>query len=217
MKMNSSLCALAVVSALTLTACGTANEQQQTKSAQPAKQSQLLADSFKNVINRTGSPEYMRDYDFDEHQRFNPFFDLGAWHGHLLPDNKSSMGGFPGTALLTEEYINFMATNFDRLTVFKEGKKVDFAMEVYSLPGSLVQVLTADDIKVEMHLRFATNRTSLVETKIDSNSELTLVWDGQLIQGSHAAEGVQQSDKSVSETYPEYDRKITATEDGFPF
>ncbi|WP_369094685.1 hypothetical protein, partial [Haemophilus influenzae] len=27
------------------------------------------------------------------------------------------MGGFPGVALLTEEYINFMASNFDRLTV----------------------------------------------------------------------------------------------------
>ncbi|MGQ7157634.1 hypothetical protein ACUODF_49845, partial [Escherichia coli] len=25
------------------------------------------------------------------------------------------MGGFPGVALLTEEYINFMASNFDRL------------------------------------------------------------------------------------------------------
>ncbi|WP_019613915.1 alpha-glucosidase [Psychromonas ossibalaenae] len=214
MKMNKSLCALAVVSALTLSACNTTNDQAAAESAAAAQHNAALVNSFKNVIDRTGSPDYMRDYDFDEHQRFNPFFDLGAWHGHLLPDNKDSMGGFPGTALLTEEYINFMATNFDRLTVFKEGKKVDFAMEVYSLPGSLVQVLTADGVKVEMHLRFATNRTSLVETKIDTDSELTLVWDGQLIEGSHAAEGVQQSDKSVSETYPEYDRKIAATDNG---
>lgn len=43
-------------------------------------------DSVKNVINRTGAPGYMHDYDYDDHQRFNPFFDLGAWHGHLLPD-----------------------------------------------------------------------------------------------------------------------------------
>lgn len=33
------------------------------------------------------------------------------------------MGGFPGPALLTEEYINFMATNFDRLTVYQNGKR----------------------------------------------------------------------------------------------
>lgn len=73
------------------------------------------ADNYKNVINRTGAPQYMKDYDYDDHQRFNPFFDLGAWHGHLLPDGPNTMGGFPGVALLTEEYINFMASNFDRL------------------------------------------------------------------------------------------------------
>ncbi len=83
------------------------------------------ADNYKNVINRTGAPQYMKDYDYDDHQRFNPFFDLGAWHGHLLPDGPNTMGGFPGVALLTEEYINFMASNFDRLTVWQDGKKVD--------------------------------------------------------------------------------------------
>ncbi len=80
------------------------------------------ADNYKNVINRTGAPQYMKDYDYDDHQRFNPFFDLGAWHGHLLPDGPNTMGGFPGVALLTEEYINFMASNFDRLTVWQDGK-----------------------------------------------------------------------------------------------
>ncbi|EMV2258995.1 hypothetical protein ACUOBA_42845, partial [Escherichia coli] len=96
------------------------------------------ADNYKNVINRTGAPQYMKDYDYDDHQRFNPFFDLGAWHGHLLPDGPNTMGGFPGVALLTEEYINFMASNFDRLTVWQDGKKVDFTLEAYSIPGALV-------------------------------------------------------------------------------
>jgi len=32
------------------------------------------ADNYKNVINRTGAPQYMKDYDYDDHQRFNPFF-----------------------------------------------------------------------------------------------------------------------------------------------
>lgn len=101
------------------------------------------ADNYKNVINRTGAPQYMKDYDYDDHQRFNPFFDLGAWHGHQLPDGPNTMGGFPGVALLTEEYINFMASNFDRLTVWQDGKKVDFTLEAYSIPGALVQKLTA--------------------------------------------------------------------------
>ncbi|MFP1462251.1 hypothetical protein ACLB1E_10670 [Escherichia coli] len=36
------------------------------------------------------------------------------------------MGGFPGVALRPEEYINFMASNFDRLTVWQDGKKSIF-------------------------------------------------------------------------------------------
>ncbi len=175
---------------------------------------ELKAAQFKDVIDRTGSPEYMRDYDFDDHQRFNPFFDMGSWHGHLLPDNDDGMGGFPGTTLLTEEYINFMANNFDRLSVFKDGKKVEFTMEAYSLPGALVQVLSSDDVKVEMTLRFATNRTSLVETKITTNSPVELVWDGELIEGNHAKEEKSQSDKTIAEAYPDYDRQIEATDDG---
>lgn len=92
------------------------------------------------------------------------------------------MGGFPGVALLTEEYINFMVSNFDRLTVWQDGKKVDFTLEAYSIPGALVQKLTAKDVQVEMTLRFATPRTSLLETKITSNKPLDLVWDGELLE-----------------------------------
>ncbi len=172
------------------------------------------ATQFKDVIDRTGSPEYMRDYDFDDHQRFNPFFDMGSWHGHLLPDNDDGMGGFPGTALLTEEYINFMANNFDRLSVYKDGRKVQFTMEAYSLPGALIQTLTSDDVKVELTLRFATNRTSLVETKITTNSPVELVWDGELIEGNHAKEEESQSNKTIAEAYPDYNRTIVPTNDG---
>ena len=136
------------------------------------------ATDFKNVINRTGAPLFMQDFDYDDHQRFNPFFDMGAWHGHLLPDGPQTQGGFPGVALLTEEYINFMATNFDRLSVYQNGKKVDFTLEAYSLPGALVQKLSARDVQIVMTLRFASARTSLLETRITSKTPLELVWDG---------------------------------------
>ena len=119
----------------------------------------LTADDFKNVINRSGAPQAMQDFDNDDHQRFNPFFDLGAWHGHLLPDGPATMGGFPGPALLTEEYINFMATNFDRLTVYQNGKKVAFTLQAWSLPGALVQKLSAAGVQIEMTLRFASAHT----------------------------------------------------------
>lgn len=172
------------------------------------------ADGFKNVIDRTGAPGYMHDYDYDDHQRFNPFFDLGSWHGHLLPDGPTTMGGFPGVALLTEEYINFMATNFDRLTVYQHGKKVDFTLEAWSIPGALVQKLSSKEVQVEMTLRFASPHTSLLETKITSNTPLDLVWDGELLNKLEAKEGKALSDKTIDGEYPDYQRKITATRDG---
>lgn len=172
------------------------------------------ANDFKNIINRTGAPGYMHDYDHDDHQRFNPFFDLGAWHGHLLPDGPATMGGFPGVALLTEEYINFMANNFDRLTVYQHGKKVDFALEAYSIPGALVQKLSSKHVQIEMTLRFASPRTSLLETKITSNTPLDLVWDGELLEKLEAKEGKALSDKTIDSEFPGYQRKITATHDG---
>ena len=182
--------------------------------AQPSNLSTFIANNFKNIINRTGSPEYMRDYDFDGHQRFNPFFDYGAWHGHLLPDNEEGIGGFPGTALLTEEYINFMANNFDRLSVYKNRKKVKFLMEAYSIPGALIQKLTSKGITIIMTLRFVSKRTSLLETKITTNSSLELVWDGELLEKYQAKKGHPLSDKSITQTYPSYNRKILPTEDG---
>lgn len=204
MTLRKTFIALAVGSSLALAGCSTPSHND----------TELHAQQFKNVIDRTGSPEYMRDYDFDDHQRFNPLFDNGAWHGHLLPDNQDGIGGFPGTALLTEEYINFMANNFDRLSVYKDGKKIDFKMEAYSLPGALVQKLSSDDVQIEMTLRFATNRTSLLETKIISETPLQLKWDGELLEKYHAKEGKAQSDQTIDQAYPDYQRQIIATDDG---
>lgn len=208
MTLNKSIIALAIGAAVLTTGCTT------TSSSHSSTASELQASGFKNVIDRSGSPEYMRDYDFDDHQRFNPFFDLGAWHGHLLPDNDDGVGGFPGTALLTEEYINFMSNNFDRLSVFKDGKKIAFEMNAYSLPGALVQKLTSKDVTVELTLRFASNRTSLLETKVTSVSPLELVWDGELLAQNHAKEGKSQSDKTIDQAYPDYARALVVTNDG---
>lgn len=177
-------------------------------------QERQLAVAYKNVINRTGAPQYMQDYDADDHQRFNPLFDDGAWHGHLLPASADGMGGFPGPALLTEEYINFMADNFDRLTLYKNGKKVALSMTAYSIPGALYQKLTAPGISVEMTLRFATARTSLLETKITTDTPLELVWDGALLEKLHAKEQQPQTDKTIEQAFPDYSRKILPTADG---
>lgn len=172
------------------------------------------AESWKNVIDRSGSPEYMLDYDSDEHQRFSPLFDSGAWHGHLLPASNKDIGGFPGPALLAEEYMVFMAHHFDRLSIWRNGQKVNFTMTAFSIPGALLQVMQAPGITVAMTLRFASARTSLLETKITTNTPLKLVWDGELLEKYYAKEGIPQTDKTIEQVFPGYQRKIQATSNG---
>lgn len=174
----------------------------------------LKASAFHNVIDRTGAPQAMLDYDFDEHQRYNPLFDDGAWHGHLLPAGPEGMGGFPGPALLTEEYINFMANNFDRLSVYKDGQKVAFSLQAYSIPGELVQTLSAPGVTVKMTLRFVTSRTSLLATDITTDAPLELVWDGELLEKYHYQEQKPKSDQTIDQAFPGYNRTLHATRDG---
>ncbi|RZV01249.1 UNVERIFIED_ORG: putative isomerase [Serratia quinivorans] len=206
MNMMNKLPPLAVALSVALTISGCVSH--------PKGESTLRADNYKNVINRSGAPHYMLDYDFDEHQRFNPFFDLGAWHGHLLPDSPEGAGGFPGPALLTEEYINFMANNFDRLSLYKNGEKVTLSMTAYSIPGALIQQLSAPGIKVTLTLRFATARTSLLETQITTDTPLELMWDGALLEKYYAKEQKPQSPQTIEQAFPGYTRHILPTADG---
>ncbi len=65
-----------------------------------------------------------------------------------------------------------------------------------------------------MTLRFASAHTSLLETKITSNTPLKLVWDGELLEKLAAKEGKALSDKTIDETFPDYQRRLSATPDG---
>ena len=64
-----------------------------------------------NIIDRTGSPKQHKEYDKYQNQRFNPLFDLGAWHGFLLPEKKSTYAAFTGPMVIAEEYSLFIAEN----------------------------------------------------------------------------------------------------------
>lgn len=91
---------------------------------------------------------------------------------------------------------------------------MDFTLEAYSLHGALVQKLSAGDVQIVMTLRFASARTSLLETRITSKTPLELVWDGELLEKLEAKEGKPRSDKTIDSAYPDYQRKIVATRDG---
>lgn len=172
--------------------------------------------TYKNVIDRTGNPYYMQDFEQGEHQRFSPLFDLGAWHGHLLP-NVENAGSFTGPAIITEEYLNFIAPYFEKLSVYK-GEQVDSAsriklsMHAYSLPGALVQELSGEGVSITLTLRFVTNRTSLVKTEIKTNQPLTLRFEGQLIDKLTAQNGKAKDARSPFSVYPQLQPKWHVTD-----
>ena len=82
-------------------------------------QSQASNEHLQNTLTRIGEPNMMKPADKFGHSPFNPLFDAGAWHGHLLPSSADELGGFTGHALIQEEYLTYLAKRFDRLQVYK--------------------------------------------------------------------------------------------------
>ncbi len=148
---------------------------------------------------------------------YTPLHDDGAWHGHLLPDlakYPQNKGGF-GVTAIAEEYNTSVAEYFDKLSILKDGQPVSFTANAYSIPGALIQTMVADGIKVEMKLQFVSSRSSVVETIItnDTGANLELVWDGKLVDGYYAKDGVASSE-TVAEKLPNLTRDMTGDKNG---
>ena len=123
------------------------------------------------TINRKGTPNKHKDYDQYQNQKFNPLFDLGAWHGFLLPDNKNAYGAFTGPLVIMQEYSLYIADKLEKLSIInKSTKKVinlsKAVKNIYSVPGELVQEYKFDSFIVRLNLRFVSNRTALVKTEL---------------------------------------------------
>ncbi|TLX45416.1 alpha-glucosidase [Pseudoalteromonas phenolica] len=170
-------------------------------------QSQANTTQLQNTLTRIGEPNMMKPADKFGHSPFNPLFDAGAWHGHLLPNSADELGGFTGHALIQEEYLTYLAKRFDRLQVFKNGRKLTLTGTVLSEPGKLIQNLKTEDVTVTLTLMFVGPRTSLVETKIESDFPLTLKFDGKLLT---------QFDKNrtLEQAHPKLQPCISATPHG---
>lgn len=202
----------AYLSAMPLPAVNGSAEQAQAQ----VHAARFSVERFQDLLDRHGDPQFMHDYDGDDHQRFSPLFDMGAWHGLLLPKSDDELGGFTGPALLTEEYINFLATSLDKLSLFINGKKVDLVGTTYSLPGELHQVLKSKDpslgISMELRLAFANERTSLQETKIENpmGLPLTLVFSGKLLDKYQGVNGVDSTHELITDHYQGFKRTIKA-------
>ncbi|NQY47668.1 MAG: alpha-glucosidase [Colwellia sp.] len=171
------------------------------------------------VIDRAGTPKQHKDYDKYQNQRFNPLFDLGAWHGFLLPEQENSYAAFTGPMVIAEEYSLFIAEKLELLTIKDLSRKeiLDFSkakIERTSSPGQLQQKFVFKELTLDLTLHFISSRTAIIETKITNHSNdklaLTLTWQGQLLS--------QWDDKkTVKQALPQWQRSLTAKANGISF
>jgi putative isomerase len=174
---------------------------------------------FDNIIDRTGTPKRHKDYDSFQNQKFNPFIDLGAWHGFLLPSENSALGAFTGPLIIAQEYSLFIAEKLDQLQISinetgQSTKNLDFSKAKhtqYSSPGALFQRYDFKELSVKITLRYASNRTALIETQIINNGDkpltLQLSWHGRLLSE-------WDDKKSVVDALPLWKRTLASNPKG---
>ncbi len=173
------------------------------------------ADLLANVIDRTGTPGMMKDYDEYGNQRFNPLFDQGSWHGFLLPAQADDYGAFTGPLIIAEEYSLYLASKLEQLSITNsKGQVFELATaktDIRSLPGQLQQSYHFERLSLQLDLNFVGNRTALVTTRLINHTnqplELTLSWKGQLLQQ-------WSKDKTVVQAFPEWQRKLSSDNHG---
>lgn len=174
------------------------------------------AAEYKNVIDRKGTPKAHQDFDQYGNQQYNPLFDLGSWHGFLLPQKASEFGGFTGPMVIAEEYGVYIAKQLEQLKLIDgvNGQVLDWRNFNYShtaSPGHLEQRYDNDELTVVISLSFVTDRISLtsarIHNKTNQTKSFTLQWTGQLLQQ-------WTPDTAVLAKFPDWTRQIEQTELG---
>ncbi|MFT4926479.1 MAG: putative isomerase [Phenylobacterium sp.] len=171
-------------------------------------------DPLANVIDRTGTPAMMKDYDKYGNQHFNPLFDHGSWHGFLLPEanntNGAFNGAFNGPMIIAEEYSLYLADQLEQLSLFEGNQAFDLTtakVSTRSLPGKLQQSYHFDRLSLKLELSFVSNRTALVTTTLSNHTdqplELTLNWQGKLLSQWN-------KDQSIAQAFPHWQRTLTS-------
>ncbi|PKI14103.1 alpha-glucosidase [Colwellia sp. 12G3] len=172
-----------------------------------------------NVIDRAGTPKQHKEYDKYQNQRFNPLFDLGAWHGFLLPEKQNTYAAFTGPMIIAQEYSLFIAEKLDQLTITDLANKqvLDLSLAKInriSKPGELQQTFTFEKFTLELNLHFVSSRTAMIETKFInlSNDKLAfaLTWQGELLEK-------WDDKKTVKQALPQWHRSLTANTNGIIF
>lgn len=166
--------------------------------------------AWQELINRQGSPKLILDIDKDKNQEMNPLFDLGSWHGLLLPSEPSDYAAFTGPLILVQEYPVFLSNKLDQLTITNLDSGQAIALEsakttLRSLPGVLYQRYELPELTLTLELRFVTNKTALVKTTVenttDTEANWKLTWQGDILKQWSPTE-------SFAKHFPHWDSKI---------
>ncbi|MFA0440289.1 alpha-glucosidase [Vibrio sp. 10N.286.49.C2] len=184
--MKKSVLAIVVGSTLLLSGCFDSTSEDSSNPIPPSDVSR-----FVDILNRIGNPLLMKDRDAQSNLSYNAFVDLGAWHGHLLPKHDSAIGSAGGIMIVDQEYSSYIANeNFDKLHLINlaTGQDIDINnanISAYSTPDALHQTIENNEFKIVLTTRFASNRTSMIETNISNKTnkdfELELVWSGEFL------------------------------------
>lgn len=178
-------------------------EAAQTTATMPTAQS--VSNHWQSALDRSGNPQFIRQTDNFGNQPFNPLFDAGAWHGFLLPEKTQQQGAFTGPMIIAEEYALYLANSLEQLDIMNLLTSKNFAYNEaqssqQALAGALLQRYQWPELTLELELRFVSNRSALVQTRLTNHTnqplKLELNWQGQLLlqwqQGVDAPDNKQQ-------------------------
>ncbi|WP_194896861.1 MGH1-like glycoside hydrolase domain-containing protein [Catenulispora pinisilvae] len=149
--------------------------------------------SFANVLDLQGVPSVALPG--DPATDVNPigvFADQGAWQAYALPKvgDTASYGAFTGPLYIAQEYPWWLSKGISHLTLSENGKPIDLASATSpvftSLPGMLQQSFDVDGLHVVMQLRYASNRTALVQAFVSNTTgrhrSVAAGWTGSLLR-----------------------------------
>ncbi|GAA1965795.1 MGH1-like glycoside hydrolase domain-containing protein [Catenulispora subtropica] len=152
-----------------------------------------LLTSYADVLNLQGVPNTALPGDPDTD--VNPigvFADRGAWHAYALPKvgDTGSYGAFTGPLYVAQEYPWWLSKGISHLTLSEGGQAIDLSKATNpvftSLPGLLRQSFDVDGLRVTMELRYASDRTALVQAFVEDTSgrarTLAAGWTGSLLR-----------------------------------
>ncbi|HEY1179730.1 MAG TPA: glycoside hydrolase, partial [Phytomonospora sp.] len=155
-------------------------------------------DEYPDVLDLRGTPAEARP---PSDNPISVFADLGAWHAYALPAAPAEYGGFTGPLYIAEEYPWWLSKAFNRLTLTDADTArpidpaADRAPRIHAYPGRLSQSFTVDGLRVELELRFASDRTAFVRARVANRGRETRrvrpSWGGSLLR--HTADPVQSA------------------------